>query len=177
MRRAFTLIEILVVIVIIGVLATLVLSSIIPSKIKAEVGTVKVELERMAIVVNELISRGVEFPQGKDYGFKTQEQMDAKDKNKIEDSGNAAFFTLLGGKSKGLSGGGDIKFNLEESRYVPSIKDPKRKVFIDAFGNPFIYKCPGVKYENGFDLYSVGPNGLDEGGTGGDDILMKHPEG
>ena len=41
----------------------------------------------------------------------------------------------------------------------------------DAWGHPFIYRCPGTVHSYGWDLYSVGPNGVDELGQG-DDILI-----
>ncbi len=45
------------------------------------------------------------------------------------------------------------------------------RVIRDAWGNPIIYCQPGPVHPNGFDLYSVGPNGIDEHG-GGDDIVV-----
>lgn len=41
----------------------------------------------------------------------------------------------------------------------------------DAWGNRIRFRCPGVVHRRGWDLYSVGPDGIDEGG-GGDDILV-----
>jgi Type II secretion system (T2SS), protein G len=43
------------------------------------------------------------------------------------------------------------------------------EVFYDGWKRVLHYRCPGKHNPNGFDLYSVGPNGIDEGG-GGDDI-------
>jgi len=40
---------------------------------------------------------------------------------------------------------------------------------IDAWGNPFVYNAPAILGSAQFDLYSVGPNGIDEGGAGDDD--------
>ena len=31
----------------------------------------------------------------------------------------------------------------------------------DAWGHPFIYKCPGVKLPSSYDLYSPGPDGIE----------------
>lgn len=36
----------------------------------------------------------------------------------------------------------------------------------DPWGNPYVYRCPGVHNPNGFDLYSYGPDGRE----GNDDI-------
>ena len=40
--------------------------------------------------------------------------------------------------------------------------------FMDAWGSPLRYRFPGVVNVETFDLYSTGPNGLDEGGKGDD---------
>jgi len=39
----------------------------------------------------------------------------------------------------------------------------------DPWGNPFQYKSPGDVNEEGFDLYSMGPDGQDDGGKEGSD--------
>ncbi|HZU96628.1 MAG TPA: type II secretion system protein GspG [Planctomycetota bacterium] len=41
----------------------------------------------------------------------------------------------------------------------------------DGWGRPIRYRSPGPVHKRGWDLYSVGPNGVDEQG-GGDDILI-----
>jgi hypothetical protein len=46
--------------------------------------------------------------------------------------------------------------------------------FIDAddgWNHPVMYRCPGPVHPHGWDLYSIGPNGIDEQGRG-DDILV-----
>jgi hypothetical protein len=45
-------------------------------------------------------------------------------------------------------------------------------VIVDAWKHPLVIFLPGRIHENGFDLYSVGPNGRDERGRG-DDILFE----
>jgi hypothetical protein len=42
---------------------------------------------------------------------------------------------------------------------------------VDMWGRAIRYRCPGVVHTHGWDLYSVGPNGIDEGGEG-DDIVV-----
>jgi hypothetical protein len=42
---------------------------------------------------------------------------------------------------------------------------------LDPWGHVLVYECPGPVHFRGWDLYSVGPNGIDEHG-GGDDILV-----
>src|SRR3984893_11965944 len=39
----------------------------------------------------------------------------------------------------------------------------------DPWHNNYIYRCPGIKNPNGYDLYSAGPNRIDDNGTGDDD--------
>ena len=41
----------------------------------------------------------------------------------------------------------------------------------DGWRRPVRYRCPGPVHANGWDLYSFGPNGIDDGGRG-DDILI-----
>jgi hypothetical protein len=41
----------------------------------------------------------------------------------------------------------------------------------DAWGHPLYYCCPGRVHRHGWDLYSAGPNGVDEQGMG-DDIVV-----
>ena len=41
----------------------------------------------------------------------------------------------------------------------------------DGWNRPVRYRCPGPVHTHGWDVYSVGPNGIDEHG-GGDDILI-----
>ncbi len=42
---------------------------------------------------------------------------------------------------------------------------------LDAWSHPLLYRCPGPVHKHGWDLWSVGPNGMDEKGQG-DDILV-----
>lgn len=39
----------------------------------------------------------------------------------------------------------------------------------DPWGMPYIYRCPGQKDPTRFDLYSAGPNRIDDNGAGDDD--------
>jgi hypothetical protein len=47
--------------------------------------------------------------------------------------------------------------------------DADRRVFRDRWGRALVYRFPAADKDRIYDLYSVGPNGIDEGG-GGDDI-------
>jgi hypothetical protein len=46
-----------------------------------------------------------------------------------------------------------------------------RQPELDGWGRPLLYRSPGPVHPHGWDLWSVGPNGIDEQG-GGDDILV-----
>ena len=39
----------------------------------------------------------------------------------------------------------------------------------DPWQNFYIYRCPGIKHPESYDLYSAGPNRIDDNGTGDDD--------
>ena len=39
----------------------------------------------------------------------------------------------------------------------------------DPWGTVYIYRCPGIKHPDKYDLYSAGPNRIDDNGTGDDD--------
>ncbi|MCX5670051.1 MAG: type II secretion system protein GspG [Planctomycetota bacterium] len=47
-------------------------------------------------------------------------------------------------------------------------KDPARGVFVDRWGNALVYRFPSARREAMFDLYSAGPDGIDENGLGDD---------
>ena len=50
--------------------------------------------------------------------------------------------------------------------------DPTFSHFIcDAWGHPIVFRLPGVVHRSGWDIYSFGPNGIDEQGQG-DDLVI-----
>jgi len=44
----------------------------------------------------------------------------------------------------------------------------EREQVVDPWGRPLVYRCPASAKERLFDLYSTGPNGVDEMGDGDD---------
>ena len=74
----------------------------------------------------------------------------------MTDAGNAVFVII--GESGYSSESRDFKL-------------PAGAKAIDAWGHMLVYRCPGPIHAQGWDLYSVGPNGVDEHGEG-DDILV-----
>jgi hypothetical protein len=49
--------------------------------------------------------------------------------------------------------------------------DARTEVVLDAWGRPIRTQIPGPVHRHGWDIWSCGPNGIDEQG-GGDDILV-----
>jgi general secretion pathway protein G len=43
------------------------------------------------------------------------------------------------------------------------------KLPTDPWGSPYIYRCPGIKHPEKYDIYSAGPNRVDDNGGGDDD--------
>lgn len=170
MRKAFTLIEVIIVIAIIGVLASLILSGLLGSQREVSEKVTRVELNNLALALQVFMEEGGDFPSGEDFGPKTQEEFDSGE-FEFEDEGNSKFFSLF--TEDNIETGKLFKLNKE--RWVASELDPDRKVLLDAYRRPYIYKCPGEIYKYGCDIYSRGPNGLDDGGKE-DDIIMEFPE-
>jgi len=51
------------------------------------------------------------------------------------------------------------------TRWYPFFRElPK-----DPWGMPYVYRCPGIKHPDKYDLYSAGPNRVDDNGAGDDD--------
>jgi general secretion pathway protein G len=51
------------------------------------------------------------------------------------------------------------------TRWYPFFKELPR----DPWGNAYIYRCPGIRHPDKYDLYSAGPNRVDDNGGGDDD--------
>lgn len=48
---------------------------------------------------------------------------------------------------------------------VASLLALEKPEVLDGWGNPIRYRCPGPRHKKGFDFYSCGPNGRDDGAT------------
>ena len=51
------------------------------------------------------------------------------------------------------------------NRWYPFFKEVPK----DPWGSTYIYRCPGIKHPDKYDLYSAGPNRVDDNGGGDDD--------
>ena len=73
------------------------------------------------------------------------------------DDGLAALFEAPAGVGEDRYKGPYLEGSIEE------LKDP--------WNNPFIYRAPGEFHEDGYDLYSMGPDLEDDGGKEGSDDI------
>jgi hypothetical protein len=60
---------------------------------------------------------------------------------------------------------------LDHSRTLTALDVEGKDLVRDAWGHPIRWASPGPVHRHGWDLWSVGPNGIDEQGEG-DDILV-----
>ena len=65
--------------------------------------------------------------------------------------------------------GGSVEY--EESRVLMHVSGGRPKPPADGWGRTLRLQCPGPVHRVGWDIWSVGPNGVDEHGKG-DDILV-----
>ncbi|MFQ5463224.1 MAG: type II secretion system major pseudopilin GspG [Phycisphaerae bacterium] len=137
-RKAFTLIEVLLVAGILAVLAAFAIPSLMGTANKA-----KIDIARAAIGPNGPIAKALDsytwamgtFPE-------TDDGLEALMQTKDE--------------------AGDDRYD------GPYLKNDK---IADPWNNPYEYKSPGDVHEDGYDLWSRGPDGIDdEGKEGSDDI-------
>jgi hypothetical protein len=55
--------------------------------------------------------------------------------------------------------------------YRPGPQEGQPWLILDGWEHPVLFRCPGPVHKHGWDVWSCGPNGIDEHG-GGDDILV-----
>lgn len=67
------------------------------------------------------------------------------------------------------AGSDGLEMLMDQPDEAPNWRGPylKKPVGLDPWKNPYMYECPGKHNTNGYDLWSVGPDGRD---GGGDDI-------
>ena len=162
MRKGFTLVEIIMVIAIVGVLMAIVLPLVFRQQEDALVRATEAELARISHALSEMVNQGtLRLPEGEDHGPRNEEEFD---RGVRKDDGNSRIFEYFDPTSDKISR--DPFWEVEESRLVPSSNDPNRKVYVDHWGNPYVYRYPGERGRRAPDIYSLGPTGIDEGGKG-----------
>ncbi len=63
------------------------------------------------------------------------------------------------------------KNEVDDERYSGPYMDGTFEELLDAWGKPYNYRSPGEVNEDGYDLWSAGPDGInDEGQSGSDDV-------
>ena len=140
-RRAFTLMEVLLVAGILALLAAFALPALMNQAKKA-----KIKLAEASVGRTGQIAKGLDFYR-QDLGRYPE-----------TDEGLAALY-----KAKDDRG--------DDDRYDGPYMEGAFEELTDSWGNPFEYKCPGEFHENGYDLWSRGPDGVnDDGKEGSDDI-------
>ena len=145
-RSAFTLMEVLLVAGILALLAAFALPRLIQQAEKA-----KRDLATTAVEVNGNIGKALDAYKN-DMG-----------KYPDSDEGLQVLFQKKGQHK-------DERFNgpYLNGTFEKNCKDPWQK--------PFQYKCPGDFNEDGYDLWSIGPDGEDNGGREGSDDIKNWSE-
>jgi general secretion pathway protein G len=158
-RAGFTLIELLIVIAIIGVLAGLVMVSVLGTKEKAEIAVAKTTIKNLELQLGQYYDDVGFYPPG----------------NAENDEGNINMVLALSDLSAAEGGKGGPNspyFEFKTRDLKPSQYSPSFNVFVDPWGEPWRYVR--VRDESGnrkegvhgryFDLWSCGPNMKDDKG-------------
>jgi len=138
-RNAFTLIEVLLVA---GILA--VLAAFVVPKLFEQAKTARIDIARAAIGRNGSFAKALDAYKN-DVGRFPE-----------SDEGLAALVAPKSGS--------------RDERYKgPYLNAERVEELRDPWGNPFEYKCPGQFNEETYDLWSRGPDGVDDNGRAGSD--------
>ncbi len=70
---------------------------------------------------------------------------------------------------EGLMGLFENRSGRDDERYKGPYLDGEYEELLDPWSNPFEYRSPGEIHEEGYDLWSRGPDGIDDGGQEGSD--------
>jgi general secretion pathway protein G len=138
-EKGFTLIELLVVMAIVAILAGFVVSATQVARKRAAITKAKSSIAALETALSMYEVDMGDYPQG---GNKEMVQA------LTVDPGGADWF------------GPYMKFREEDLT--------EEGEYMDPWGNPYKYISPGVHNSSSYDIYSFGPNGEDQEGTGDD---------
>lgn len=124
MKKAFTLVEIILVVVIIALLAGLVLTKIAGKGKQARIAAAQAQIASLKSSLNSFEIDCGRFP------------------------------TSSEGLEALIVRPASLGENVQWRAYLDENKVP-----LDPWGRAYIYQCPGAANTDGFDLYSVGPDG------------------
>lgn len=77
---------------------------------------------------------------------------------------------------EGLMGLFENRSGRDDERYKGPYLDGDYEELLDPWGSPFEYRSPGEIHEDGYDLWSRGPDGEDDGGQEGSDDVKNWRE-
>jgi len=132
-RRAFTLLEILIVVGILVLLAAIVVPSLMRRGDQA-----RKDLARSAVGRNGMIAQALKFYR-LDVGIYPE-----------TDDGLAALYER------------PDSIDDDSPKWKGPYLEGTPEELQDPWGNEFVYKCPGDFHEDGFDLFSKGPDGEED---------------
>ena len=182
----FTLIEILIVIMILGILAAIVVAGVGSVQEKSRVTTARLDIDRLNTALQNYVTDEKLLP--------GQEELRGKTLEPDDNHFPLLYNALLGERRPKGPGGRSAPYTqLERARtvvedreggYRPAtddeIEDVKvDKYYLDPWQNPYVYhpnkgraRQPWMKNKNAADIYSVGPNEQDDTALAedGDDI-------
>jgi len=128
----FTLIEIMVVVIILGILAATILPQFIGTTHDAKVGTAKANIAELESALERFYVHIDRYPTAEE-GLKVLVDPPAGDEKKWR------------------------------GPYIKLLR-------ADPWGNPYQYRCPGMRHPSSFDIWSRGADGADGGEGEGADI-------
>ncbi len=61
--------------------------------------------------------------------------------------------------------------NISQKLWKGPYIDPQQIIPVDVWGHAYVYRYPGIRNTNSYDLYSVGPDGVSKSGGGDPDDI------